>query len=213
MAVSAIKTSSKLQLVQKKWKHGMLLHAFKNKLKDIGLNINPFYYVQEGLGDLQEPKIKGNPSEYTVSYFGPEEIKIINEDRNNGPLEEMLRNLEEGQLCIGLKHKGRPVAQMLAKPGLIQFGNKHIHLESHEIFLSNMYTIKAYRGKRLAPFLRYHSFLFLREQGFTQWYSISEAFNKATIRFKQKLNSEHKALWLELGFFNRKSWFLKLRNF
>lgn len=213
MAVSQKKNGSRFKQLRDKFRHGLLLHGIKNKLADLGITIDPFYWVQEGLGELAEPKIKGDASGYSVSYFGPEEIKVIDQDRKSGEYESILQDLQRGQLCIGLKHNGQPVAQMLVHLKDLEFGRKTIPLAKNEAYLINMYTIKSYRGKGLAPFLRYHSYQLLKERGIDTWFSVSEAFNKATIRFKQKLNSKHLQLWVHINLFGKFDRYFLVRKY
>jgi hypothetical protein len=81
---------------------------------------------------------------------------------------------------------------------------KHFfELKPTESYLNSIYTFEAYRGKNLAPYLRYHSYKLLEEKGITTYLSVSEYFNKSTIRFKKKLNSKPAKLYLSLVLFKR----------
>jgi hypothetical protein len=76
-----------------------------------------------------------------------------------------------------------------------------------------MYTFEAYRGKNLAPYLRYHSYKLLEDQGIDKLYSISAYFNKSSLKFKQKLNAQHLQLLLHVGLFKRFHWNYTLKTY
>jgi ribosomal protein S18 acetylase RimI-like enzyme len=65
-----------------------------------------------------------------------------------------------------------------------------INLKNNEAYLWNMYTKESYRGRNLAPYLRYKSYEMLKEMGRDVIYSISDSFNTPAIKFKEKLNAE-----------------------
>ena len=74
-----------------------------------------------------------------------------------------------------------------------------------------MYTVPAHRGKRLAPYLRYQSYRRLAREGMTRLYSISDAFNTPSIRFKQRLGARFVKLGVSVTLFNRWRWNVSLR--
>ncbi len=53
-----------------------------------------------------------------------------------------------------------------------------------------MYTFESYRGKNLAAYVRYQSYMLLKGKGINAYFSVSEYSNKSTIKFKRKLNSK-----------------------
>ena len=62
---------------------------------------------------------------------------------------------------------------------------------------------KPYRGKNLAPYLRYKSYEMLKEMGRDKLYSISEYFNSPAVKFKQKLNAKKLKIILFINLFNK----------
>ncbi|MEJ2162824.1 MAG: hypothetical protein P8X60_05745, partial [Robiginitalea sp.] len=87
--------------------------------------------------------------------------------------------------------------------GSFFYRGKEFKLNSNEAYLENMYTFEAFRGKNLAPYLRYQCYNLLAAEGKTQCYSISNYFNNSSLRFKQKLNAQHLELWLHMGLLKR----------
>ena len=89
---------------------------------------------------------------------------------------------------------------------MILFTTKTFRLKDNEAYLLNMWTFHAYRGKNLAPYLRHQSYRLLEKQGRTEKYSITQYFNKSSIKFKNKLNSKHLKLYLSIALFKKFYW-------
>jgi GNAT superfamily N-acetyltransferase len=85
-------------------------------------------------------------------------------------------------------------------------------LEPDEAYLYDAYTIPDYRGKRLAPYLRYQTYRCLSRRGMNRIYSISDAFNTPSIRFKQKLKARFVKLGLSIQLLNRRTYNITLRQ-
>lgn len=93
------------------------------------------------------------------------------------------------------------------------FRKRAFELQPNEGYLHSMYTFEAYRGKNLAPYLRYHSYEFLEKEGVDTFYSVSEYFNKSTIKFKKKLNSKPKKLILSVVIFKKLTFNISLKKY
>ncbi|MGK0307809.1 MAG: hypothetical protein ACI8RP_000765 [Urechidicola sp.] len=116
---------------------------------------------------------------------------------------DLLTDLKNGEICVGLKNKGAIAAYMFIKQKPFIFRKRQFNLKLSESYLHSMYTFEAYRGKNMAPYLRYHSYKLLEKEGVTSYFSVSEYFNKSTIKFKKKLNSKPKKLYLSLVLFKK----------
>ena len=66
-----------------------------------------------------------------------------------------------------------------------------------------MRTFQSYRGKNLAPFLRYKMYEYLAQKGRTVFYSTTELFNPASMKFKRKLGAKRKKLCVSICFFKK----------
>jgi hypothetical protein len=64
-----------LKKITDKIKHGLVLDSIRNQIARIGINITPYYWVQEGMNPTEVPEINGIMSEYTVEFIEREEIK------------------------------------------------------------------------------------------------------------------------------------------
>ena len=72
-----------------------------------------------------------------------------------------------------------------------------------EAYLENMYTYENFRGKNLAPYLRYQCYKMLAGEGKNVCYSMTQCFNTSSRKFKAKLGARHRELYLHIGLFKR----------
>ncbi len=194
-------------------RNGLFLHGLRNRLARIGLDFMPYYWVQEGVGEFEAPKIRGEALGYSISYFGEEELIQIKSSISGIAHKNLLKYLDEGQTCVGLKHDEHIAAYMFIKQKDYFFRGKTFNFKDNEAYMHSMYTFESYRGKNLAPYLRYHCYRLAKEQGVDTTYSISEYFNKSTIKFKNKLNSKHLYLYLSIVLFKRYNWNFTIRKY
>ncbi len=92
---------------------------------------------------------------------------------------------------------------MLIELNDFNYNREKFQLKSNEAYLFHMYTIEAHRGKNLAPYLRYQSYLMLRDMGRNKIYSITQYFNKSSKRFKKKLNARNLQLFMYIILFKK----------
>ncbi len=169
--------------------NGLLLFGIRNRLAKIGLDINPYYWVQEEVEGCEEPKIKGDSTEYLLRYLNIEEVKLIISHSHVAisDREEMIKGLNNGQLCIGLEHNNEIAAYMFIELNDFTYNHRTFKLKDNEAYLLNMWTLHSFRGKNLAPYLRYQSYQLLKKQGKDIKYSVTQYFNKSSIKFKKKI--------------------------
>jgi len=196
-----------------KFKHGLVLQTFRNQLTRIGIKITPYYWVQEGLTLTGAPGIKGDISEYTVEFIEAEEIKMIAHDVHAYSEQGMLKLLEKGNKCLALRHQQEIASLMYIDMDECDFASLNLKLKDDEAYLTYMYTMDAFRGKNLAPYLRYRSYEILKELGREKIYSVSVLFNSSAIRYKEKLNAKNLKLILYLELFKKIKWSITLKNY
>jgi GNAT superfamily N-acetyltransferase len=103
--------------------------------------------------------------------------------------EQLLLRLEEGKLCFGAKHRGIPVAFTWCDMNECHYEGQRFRLKDDEAYLFDAYTLDSYRGRGIAPYIRYQLYKELAKLGRTALHSVSERFNSSSIRFKEKLNA------------------------
>lgn len=205
--------SYRIQWLRNILRNGLLLYGIRNRLARIGFDFDPFYWVLEASEKCSQPEIKGNHTEYVLEYLDLEEIKSVGRLKRGMSEEELLRGYQDGQICIGLRHKKEIAAYMFIELNDFKYNRKAFELKEEEAYLLNMYTFESYRGKNLAPYLRYLSYQLLRDKGRDKLYSVSAYFNKSTIRFKEKLKAKHQKLFLYIILFKKYHWCFLLKTF
>ncbi len=157
----------------------------------MGIEIRPYYWELECVEACETPKIKGDTSDYTIKYLDSEDMKFICTHGLGYNLHEKLDKLNDGQLCLGLLHKGNIAAYSWIELKKLNFRKNVVLLKDNEAYLGGMFTVESYRGRNLAAYLRYQSYNILNGKGIDTIYSISDYFNYPAIKFKKKLNSKH----------------------
>ena len=194
-------------------RHGQLLHAVTNRLSHLGIEIDPYYWVLEGISGYDPPEIKGNASEYSIKFLNLKEIILISNDKPENYKQDLIDGFNKGRLCIALLHQNEYAAYMFIELNDFTFKKRTFELADNEAYLLNMWTFDAYRGKNLAPYLRYQCYLHLNNMGRDTSYSISAYFNKSSIRFKKKLNAKHLRFYMYVGLFKKWHWNFLLKEY
>ena len=176
--------------------------------------MSPYYWIQEGLNidDMLVPQ--GNFESYSFEFFGPKEIKAIVESKAwKRSEEELLSRLKGGKECFGAKYQGEIVAFMWIdfKESICKW-NRFL-LKDNEAYLFDMYTMKPFRGKGIAPYLRYRSYKILKDLGRDKLYSYSDLFNSPAINFKKKLNAKVLKLGLYIELYKKYHWNWIIKNY
>lgn len=203
----------RIQWISNIIKHGLFWHGVRNNLAKIGFDFMPYYWVKEATEPFSPPQIRGEDKNFELSVFGEEEIAYIKSTIIGIEEKDLFADLKNGEICIGLKNQSNIAAYMFIKRQPFNFRKRQFNLKANESYLHSMYTFEDYRGKNIAPYLRYHSYKFLEKEGVDNYLSVSEYFNKSTIRFKQKLKSKPLKLYLSILLFKRWTFNLTLKSF
>ncbi|NNJ88256.1 MAG: hypothetical protein HKP53_02550 [Eudoraea sp.] len=194
-------------------RHGLILHGITNRLEKIGIDIDPYYWVQEGISGYSPPEIRGDTSEFSIKYLNLEEVTQTISRVSGFRKQEILDGFRNGQLCVGLIHQKECAAFMFIELNDFELKKRTFKLADNEAYLLNMWTFDAYRGMNIAPYLRYQCYLLLNEMGRDTTFSISDYFNKSSIKFKKKLNAKHLKLYLYVGLFKKYHWNFELKDY
>ena len=176
----------------------------------------PFYLTKEGLdnqtGAEVKPKIKID--DWGLVYLGASDMKQVSETPGVKETEQdLLKRLEAGCLCLGLKNGSTIVAHMWCNLSMCDSPLLGFPLKQNEAYLTGARTLEAYKGKNIAPYLRYHFYKLLHEMGRTELYSVTEYFNKSAIKFKEKLGARQAGFYVHLCFLKRHRTVILLRRY
>ncbi|PQV48907.1 hypothetical protein CLV33_104112 [Jejuia pallidilutea] len=211
-----MEVGNKSRFYRLKWfwniiRHGLFFQGLRNRLAKIGIDIMPYYWTLEGSETIVPPKVKGDTSGFTISHFNENDIEKAQRLIAGSYYKDLVSYFKEGQICVGIKDYDAIVAFMFVKRDSYLFRGKTFNLAKNEAYMHSMYTFELYRGRRIAPYLRYHCYGLCKEMGLSKLYSISEYFNKSSKKFKQKLKAKQTALYISINLFNsfKKTFLLK----
>lgn len=185
-----------------------------DRLAMMGLRIAPFYLVEERLFEDLAPELERGFEGFEICLLGPADMEAIGRTPGyNFSTEQLLDRLDKGQKCFGVRHEGNLAAFTWAD--LRECFDKwcRFPLAENEAYLFDAYTLEAFRGRKIAPFMRYNCYRALNQIGRDRFFSISELFNTPSIRFKSRLKARCLSLWLTFELFGRHRWTVKLKNY
>ena len=207
------KNLSSFEKIKHALKNDLFLYAFRNLLARVGIDIKHYYWVQEEFEPCERPIIKDDSSKYTLIELSLDKVISIIEGSTWVSIENATKAMEGGQICLGLETEGKIAAYNFIELKDFKYKGREFKLKPNEVYLTNMWTFHDYRGKNLAPYLRYESYRFLEKQGRDIKYSITDSLNKSSIRFKKKLNSKHLYFFLGIVLFKKIKWNFTLKKY
>lgn len=202
-----------IQSLRDAYKHGLVVMNLLQRLGKLGLTIN-FYYVHVG----READLKGYErqweqefSEYEAGFAGVEDMKEVADCESWLTEAVLIDRLERGLTCFAVKHQGRIVAYLWCAFEVIDDPVYQGRLKENEAHLFNAYTRPEYRGKGLAPLMRYQCYKSLKARGVNTFYSLCDCFNTPSVRYKEKMNAriQKLGLFVALGKKYSRYWILK----
>ncbi len=202
----------KIKMLRTRAKNGLLMYTVRNTLTRIGLDLDPFWLEMESLKFCDEPTLKDQKELYTLRKID-DSVIIEQYQTLSWNTEELKKVLASDHYSFGLYRNDQIAALMFACINQYTFKNQQFVLGANEAYLGNMYTYEHFRGKNLAPYLRYKCYEMLAKEGKTTCYSITQYFNTSSLKFKAKLGVQHQALYLHLGLFKRLGRTFKLRTY
>lgn len=205
------KKSSLLRRIIDKMRYGLIIQVVRNQLAKIGIEITPYYWIQEGVNPTPVPEISGSFSDYSVEFLKEEDMAEIGRSARGYTAEVLISRLKEGNVCLGLKHNDDIATFFWGYLDRCRFVPINSPLAKDEVYLADMYTMEKYRGRNLATYLRYMGYDILNKMGREKIYSVTEYFNSSAMRYKQKLNPRPIRLVLYICLFRKlkRSYILK----
>ncbi|MEZ4792493.1 MAG: hypothetical protein R2783_03210 [Gelidibacter sp.] len=194
-------------------RHGLFLQGLRHVIAKIGIDIMPYYWVEEEATRSKMPIIRTENQDFLFKSLNGQDIDSILAKSDALNQEKINKSVADGQECVALVHNGDVAAYMFVELKDFTFKNRLFKIQQNEAYLLNMYSFDDFRGKNLAPYLRYLCYRYLEEKGITKKYSISNYYNKSAIRFKEKLNSKPLKLYLNIELFKKFQWHFVFRKF
>ncbi len=193
--------------------HNNPVRLFLDGLGWTGIRITPFYLTLEERPPTP-PSISEDSAAFSSVILGPEDMKIIAAiPLRTFTEEDLLERLNKGCMCVGIMCHKNLAAFSWANLQECTFDGCRFALKSNEAYMFDAFTLLQYRGRGLATVARYRVYAELGKLGRTRYYSISDAFNKPSLRFKEKLGARKLWLGLLVKLFNRWKFTLKLKHY
>lgn len=192
----------------KAFEHGLVIQRLIERLRRVGLVINPYYLFREGVVAVAPP----HPGpEFTSSVLTGADLEEVAACTAWATPERLQQRLDKGHLCILLKAGDQVAGYTWADPHEVNDSACDYELEPGAAYLYDAFIVPDYRGRSLAPFMRARCYEHLREAGKQSFYSISDCFNTPAIRFKEKLEARIIRLYLQIRMSDRQlgQWILK----
>ena len=196
--------------IKEAYRHGMIRHRINARLRRLGLHINVYYLIRERLPQ-NEFEWHDLAAKYPSAVLLPEELSEISTWRNWATEEVLRKRLENGHLCVVIKHDEKIAGHTWADFDEVNDEACDYELKPGEAYLYDAYIAPEFRGHGLAPYMRIECYKHLHRAGRHTYYSVSDYFSKPAIRFKQKLDAEFMRLYLQIKIGNRElgQWLLK----
>ena len=203
-----------IERLRDKIKHRQVLRSVVRFLGRHHIEIMPYYITHESLKRDTEPSVDPALGPITACLLSPAEIEEIYTHTDSEVwADEKQTLLDEHCLCMGLKLEGEIAAYMWCNLNRCHSRQIKFHLKADEAYLCSADTFKAYRGKNLAPLLRYEFYKYLNQMGRTSFYSITEFFNTPAQKFKEKLGARQLRLNLHVRIGSRFERDISLRRY
>jgi len=202
-----------LQRLRQKFKYNSIFRILHDGLVKIGVKISFFYLVEEGL-HLSPAKFENKEFlDYSVEFLNEDNIDLICSIPERPCEKEIIINLmKNGCRCFVVKKDNDIIGYTWFNIYECNFEGYKFSLKENEAYLFDAYILIKYRGKNIAPFIRYKCYKELEKLGKTKLYSISEIVNKQSINFKKKLNARFVLLGLYVSLFKKRTFSKPLKK-
>lgn len=203
-----------VKYVRSKIQHDPFIRVILDGLAKVGIKIQPYYVVVEGLFGNSMPRLETGFDQYELGFLNSKDMKTIAAIPHRVFSEKQLvLRLTEGKMCFAAKLQRSIAAFTWCDLDAFHFKGYSFPLKQDEAYLFDAYTLDAFRGKGLAPFIRYQLYKELARSGRNTLYSCSERFNLSSIRFKKKLHAKIVGRGLFVELFNKFSFNSRLKKY
>lgn len=193
-------------------RHGLLGQTMLDILRRLGIEITPYYLVEESADTLPAEIPPAKLPELEMRFFTLDDAPAI-AAMPDGELSETeaRARLEGGVWGFGAWSAGELVSFTWANLEELDFDPCRRPLESNEAYLYGAKTSRSCRGMNLGPAMRVELYRSLAQHGRMRLLSISYTFNRPAIRFKQKLNARFAFHYLYLNLWGlwRRNWLVR----
>jgi ribosomal protein S18 acetylase RimI-like enzyme len=179
----------------------------------MGIEITPFYLTEVVGHNSPAPEIKEGSSLFSCGFLNEGDLVQMKNDPRGYTTEKLVHHLKMGRLCYGVKHGKNVAAFMWVDLNECNFEPCRFPLKEDEAYTFSAYTMEAFRGRNIAPYMAYHCYRELKQMGRDKVFGISEYLNRSAIKYKMKLGAKKTRLYLYFRFFRRFQRLYLIRSF
>lgn len=177
------------------------------------IQLIPYYIMEEFYDDQKNLNVVLGKEDTEIGILTRDDMEILgNQEESSETTKELIQWIEGGCLCLAIRYKGEIAAYSWCDLNYLQYKGRTVTLKRNEAYLFDARTYKAFRGKNLAPYVRYELCKLLNKRGIEKFFSITLWSNTASMKFKQKLGAKPIELFLYIGFFRKFHLHFRLRN-
>ena len=195
--------------------YGLSVRLMIECLATLGLRIDPFHLFIEAAAGKRPPPVESGLDNFVIDFLDASDMAALAcIPGRNFSEDELLFRLQQGKRCLGIRYHDEIVA-------FTWFDLNECTFESHTLFilreneahLFDTYTTESFRGKSLAPHLRYRCYEELAKLGRERCYSVTVAFNTPAVRYKQKLGAQVAELMVFVELLKRWRFHARLKRY
>ena len=123
------------------------------------------------------------------------------------------RRLALGDRCGVIKHEGNIAGHIWWNEQKLSADRLSFSLKKDEAYISDVYVVETYRGKRLGPYMLSQLRTQLAKMGRTTVFGVTNFFNKPSLMGWKKRNTRPLRLYLYVNLLNKVHWNFVLRNY
>jgi ribosomal protein S18 acetylase RimI-like enzyme len=203
-----------LQRLRQKIRYRLLIQEILARLAGIGIQIQPYYLVLEGLFGGSNPEWESGFDEFSIGFLSNPDMKHVAALSGRPASEDkLLLRLKDGMKCFAVQQQGQVIGYTWCDFKECNFVGHRFPLRENEAYLFDAYTSRSFRGRNIAPYMRYQCYKELAKTGRVRLYSITLLFNTSSKKFKQKLNAKPLKLGLFVELFKRWHFDLLVREY
>jgi acetyltransferase (GNAT) family protein len=177
------------------------------------IQVIPYYLMEESYSESNNLNVSLGIEDPEIVILTRGDMEFLGSHEESGmTTEAMIRLLDSGCICLAVKVKGEIAAYSWCDLHYMSYKDKRTPLKQNEAYLFDARTYKAFRGKNLAPYVRYELYKLLKQRGIERFFSITLWSNTASIKYKKKLGAKPIELFLYVNLLRKFHWHFRLRN-
>lgn len=203
-------TASYLLQLRDKARYSGYARLFFDALRRVGIVIGPYYLVREDIHDCTSNKEESLEENYQFLLLDESHCdKLAGARTHYYNSQQLKQRFKEGDFCLALLIDEEVASYSWYS--LTKFRGKE--LASNEAYLYDAYTNPEHRGLGLVPIVRRQVYRVTRANNKSRLLSLSEYFNKSSLRFKEKLGSEFVHFGINVSLFRLLNFTVTLKTY